>query len=140
MTATLFSQALTSFTDHEVSFASDGTSRGWAEFVSLAGRACAALEQSEGERWAIDLDDPFDFAAGLIGCWAAGKTAVIAPRPMIETAEADVHIDGLLGASIQTAHRRCLDFHALDGPRARSLDLAAGSRLDLYTSGSTGRP
>ena len=135
------SAALRADSEHVVSFRSDGSEQRWPEFVVAASRVAAAVADAGGRRWALNLDDTFEFAAALLGCWAAGKTPVLAPRPLLES-DASLVIDGVIEtapAEVPGA-RRTLRLHDLAPASGVIRDIAAASQLVLYTSGSTGTP
>jgi len=141
MSGSALSAALAADSEHVVSFRSDGSEQRWPELVVAAARVSAALAEAGGRRWALDVDDTFDFAAALLGCWAAGKTPVLASRPLLES-EPSLALDGVLQASPAAvpAAARALLLPALAPARGVILDIAASSELVLYTSGSTGTP
>ncbi len=139
--ASALSAALHGDTDHVVSFARDGNERRWPELVMAASRVAARVAEAGGVRWALDLDDTFEFCAALIGCWAARKVPVLAPRAMLETSGRALAIDGVLrsDAGAADAPRRIL-WSTLRGGRSGPFEVDANAELVLYTSGSTGDP
>jgi acyl-CoA synthetase (AMP-forming)/AMP-acid ligase II len=74
--------------DRIVAFGRDGTLYRLGDLTAAAARVEVQLRARAGERWALNLDDPWQFTAALLGCWAAGKTAVLAPATMLGVAPA----------------------------------------------------
>lgn len=139
MTAGALSRALAADSDHVVCFDRDGGVRVWSELVARASAVCAAVTESGGRRWALDLDDTFEFAAGLLGCWAGNKTPVLAPRPLLENS--GVAIDGVIRSDDgDTSGRRCIVWRRLPPAAPYVTEIPLHSELVLYTSGSTGVP
>lgn len=140
MTLNLLSCGVDAAANHTVCFSADGKAAGWQEFYESACRVKAALESMPGDRWALDLEDPYEFAFSLVGCWAAGKTAVVAPSHLIRS-DRDVGIDAVITArSGANGSRPAVSVRDLP---ARTSDVAAldpNSGLVLYTSGSTSQP
>ena len=105
-------------------------------FMHEVGRWQASFESCPGNRWAIYIDDPFDFAAALYGAWHAGKMPYLPGDARAATVQRLAGlVDGMAGdlpAAIGAADRPA------DTPR-RSLD-AEATRLVMFTSGSTGEP
>ncbi len=135
------SAALHADTDHVVSFGRDGSERRWPELLIAASRVAARVAEAGGLRWALDLDDTFEFCAALIGCWAARKTPVLAPRTMLDVTGEGLAIDGVLRrAAGATYARRQVLWATLRGGRRDPLVVEAEAELVLYTSGSTGDP
>jgi acyl-coenzyme A synthetase/AMP-(fatty) acid ligase len=145
LTDRVLNALLSADTDHVVSLGQDGSQKRWPELVALAAGIRAALADRTGRRWAIDLASSFDFAAALLGCWSAARTAVLAPAALLESSSDGIAVDGIVrvGRPAETSN----------APRHELLDLAevapsttalppipASANLTLYTSGSTGRP
>jgi acyl-coenzyme A synthetase/AMP-(fatty) acid ligase len=141
MSGSALSAALAADSEHVVSFRREGSEQRWPELVVAASRVGAALADAGGRRWALDLDDTFDFAGALLGCWAAGKTPVLAPRPLLES-DASLGLDGVIQAAPGTvpAAPRALLLPSLAAARDVIREIATTSELVLYTSGSTGVP
>jgi acyl-coenzyme A synthetase/AMP-(fatty) acid ligase len=141
MSVSALSAAVAADSDHVVSFRRDGSEQRWPELIGAAARVRAAIAEAGGRRWALNLDDAFEFAAALLGCWAAGKTPVLAPRPLLES-DASLAIDGVIQVDPTDvpAAARALTLRDLAPARGVIGDLAATSELVLYTSGSTGTP
>jgi acyl-CoA synthetase (AMP-forming)/AMP-acid ligase II len=108
MTGNPLSAALAADTDHSVCFASDGSERRWPEFVARVGGIAECLAVQSGDTWALDLDDTYEFACALIGCWAAGKSAVVASSRIIAGTESSVRIDGVICSAAQPDSRRAI--------------------------------
>jgi acyl-coenzyme A synthetase/AMP-(fatty) acid ligase len=133
------SAALVADTDHVVAFDRDGKERGWSELVALASAVRVHVTEAGGARWAVNLDDTFEFAAALLGCWAAGKTPVLAPRQLLENT--DLPIDGTIQSDDREARcRRRIVWQRLAAARERVTEIPLHAELVLYTSGSTGVP
>jgi acyl-coenzyme A synthetase/AMP-(fatty) acid ligase len=134
------SAALRADTEHVVSFDRDGLERRWPDLLSAASQVAARVADAGGTRWAIDLDDTFEFTAALLGCWAARKIPVLAPRTMLEAGGA-LTIDGVVrsGAGEVSAPRRVL-WSSLGRSSPEAFDIDSESELVLCTSGSTGDP
>jgi acyl-coenzyme A synthetase/AMP-(fatty) acid ligase len=87
----------------------------------------------------LNLDRSFEFAAALLGCWAAGKTPVLAPAAML-VGEA-IAFDGVIEpAGCATTARERVSWERLPATRQRIETIAPTAQLVLYTSGSTGVP
>jgi acyl-coenzyme A synthetase/AMP-(fatty) acid ligase len=141
MKPSALSAALAEDTDHVVCFGRDGRERRWSELVLAASAVKARVQESGGTRWALNLDDTFEFTAALLGCWGAGKTPVLASRPMLEAGLADLRIDGVIQATAGEARApREILWSGLGTSGSGLGDIDARSELILYTSGSTGDP
>jgi acyl-coenzyme A synthetase/AMP-(fatty) acid ligase len=135
------SAAVAADTDHVACFARDGGERRWQDLLAAAARVSARLEHSEGRRWALNLEDTFEFAAALLGCWAAGKTPVLAPPQMLESRDCEISFDGVIEpASAATESRERVVWQQLAPVDARIMLIAPSAQLVLCTSGSTGTP
>jgi acyl-coenzyme A synthetase/AMP-(fatty) acid ligase len=141
MTATALSAALTANTEHVACFGRDGVQHRWPQLVAAASRVCVNVRETAEQRWALNLDDSFEFAAALLGCWAAGKTPVLAPSALLASADQDIAIDGVIQAADAppTARKQIVWQHLTD-TRERITSIAATAQLVLYTSGTTGNP
>lgn len=144
MTTSVLTTALRAGADHVSCFARDGTERYWSEIVAAASSLAARMAAESGSRWAVNVDDTFLFAGALLGLWGAGKTPVLAPRPLIESADSHLSFDGIVEAAGEDAgtsqYRRRVSLEGLP-PAPRRLDAIHSSvQIVLYTSGSTGRP
>jgi acyl-coenzyme A synthetase/AMP-(fatty) acid ligase len=133
--------ALRADTEHVVSFCRDGGERRWPDLLIAAAQVAGRVAEAGGTRWAIDLDDAFEFAAALVGCWAARKTPVLAPRTMLEATGGALAIDGVVrsDAGDVSAPRRVL-WSSLRRAPHETFDVEPDAELVLYTSGSTGDP
>lgn len=139
--STALTAALVADTDHVACFGRGGDEQRWQELLAAASAVRTAVAQAEGRRWALNLDDVFQFAAALLGCWAAGKIPILAPRPMLEAEARLVSIDGVIESGRSTVRARCrLDWRHLPSPPDRIAEIAPSEQLVLYTSGSTGTP
>jgi acyl-coenzyme A synthetase/AMP-(fatty) acid ligase len=132
-------------TDHVVSFEQDGRERRWSELVALAAGVRAQLERRAGRRWALELASSFEFAAALLGCWSAGKTAVLAPAALLRSSNEAVGVDGVLRTDrpdepTDTPGRESLQLAEVAPSSSGLSPIPASADLTLYTSGSTGRP
>jgi acyl-coenzyme A synthetase/AMP-(fatty) acid ligase len=140
VTTSALSAALGADTSHVACFGRDGQQYRWLDLVAAASRVSAAVDQAAGQRWAVNLDGTFEFAAALLGCWAAGKTPVLAPRPLLENDDS-LSIDGVIqSAESATKARTRIIWEHLADTRQRIREIAPTSELVLYTSGSTGTP
>ena len=96
------------------------------------------LAAQAGTRWALFVEDTFDFAAALFGAWHAGKTVVV-PGDMQDDTVARLRgvADGFLGdlpgalARPAPAGSHGLSFTRLDREK---------TQLVVYTSGTNGEP
>ncbi len=96
------------------------------------------LAAQPGTRWALFVEDTFDFAAALFGAWHAGKTVVV-PGDMQDDTVARLRgvADGFLGdlpgalARPAPAGSHGLSFTPLDREK---------TQLVVYTSGTNGEP
>jgi len=138
--STALAAALVADTDHVVSFDSDGTERRWPELVAAASRVHEQLAHSDARRWVLNLDRAFEVAAAMLGCWAARKTAVLAPQTLVAGVP-PIDFDGVIEptGSLTTARER-LVWERLPATRQRIQEIAPSAQLVLYTSGSTGVP
>jgi acyl-coenzyme A synthetase/AMP-(fatty) acid ligase len=95
-----------------------------------------ALAAQPGTRWALFVEDSFDFATALFGAWHAGKTVIVPGDMQDDTvarlrAASDGFLGDLPGALARPAPARAATFTALD---------RAATRLVVYTSGTNGEP
>ena len=116
----------------------DGAVLTTADFAAAVAAWRDALAPLAGARWALYLEDSFDFAAALFGAWHAGKTVVVPGDMQADTvARLRAGTDGFLGelpGSIAPPARTARapgGFAALD---------AASVRLVVHTSGTSGEP
>lgn len=135
------SAAIGADTDHVACFAHDGREYRWQDLLGVAARVAQRLRRSSGSRWVLNLEDTFGFAAALLGCWAARKTPVLAPAPMLEGGAASLSFDGVIEpAALMTNARERIVWENLESTGERLRDVAPTAELVLYTSGSTGVP
>ena len=134
------SAALGADTDHVVCFGRRREYR-WQELLAAAADVRAHVADTDARRWALNLDDTFQFTAALLGCWAARKVPVLAPRLMLQNDTGTLAFDGVIesGRSAVKAKTR-LDWRRLRSTRERIREIAATEQIVLYTSGSTGVP
>jgi acyl-coenzyme A synthetase/AMP-(fatty) acid ligase/3-hydroxymyristoyl/3-hydroxydecanoyl-(acyl carrier protein) dehydratase len=94
------------------------------------------LAAQAGTRWALFVEDTFDFAAALFGAWHAGKTVVV-PGDMQDDTVARLRglADGFLGDLPGAVARPAAAREATFAP----LDLES-TTLVVYTSGTNGEP
>ena len=138
--STALAAALVADTDHVACFDRDGTEQRWSGLVSTASRVHERLAHSAASRWVLNLDRPSEFAAAMLGCWAAGKTPVLAPPTLLAGVPA-IEFDGVIEptASLTMARER-IAWEQLPETKRRSEEIAPSAELVLYTSGSTGVP
>ncbi|MEM5435182.1 AMP-binding protein [Paraburkholderia diazotrophica] len=117
----------------------DGDADATIEFASFRARVAAIASQLRGtqaRRYALCIDDPFDFACALFALFACGKEPVIpanaTPGYLADLADA---YDAVLTDADVRAHA---DAQA-DAPVA-SPAIDPNAPLTLYTSGSSGTP
>lgn len=111
-----------------------------AEASALLARAAAwrtAFAAAPGQRWAIYVESPREFAAALFGAWHAGKHVVLPGDLRTDTLDAlRAHTDGwageMTGGLVPAA--------TAPDPDAPWPQLPANARITLFTSGSTGAP
>lgn len=142
MTApTALAAALRADTDHVAAFARDGSELRWQSFVAAATRVYARALRSGAQRWLLNLDDTFELGAALLGCWAARKTPVLAPGPMLESGAAGIAFDAVIEpAQSATPARERVVWQRLAPATEALAAIAPNAQLVLYTSGSTGVP
>ena len=141
MTAGALTASTVADTDHVACFNREGDERGWQDLLAAAARVAEHVGQSRGRRWALNLEDTFEFTAALLGCWVARKTPVVAPAPMLEGHAASLSFDGVIeSANAAIAARERVVFEKLEPTSARISEIAPTAELVLYTSGSTGAP
>ncbi len=141
MTTSALSAALTADTDHLATFGRDGAVHRWQDLIGSAARVAAAAADRRGRRWAVQLDDTFQFAAALLGLWAAGKTPVLMAMPLPESGAFATTFDGVIeSAAAPTRVPERLVWERLPRTTMRIDAIAPSAELVLYTSGSTGVP
>ncbi len=94
------------------------------------------LAAQPGARWALFVEDTFDFAAALFGAWHAGKTVVV-PGDMQDDTVARLRgvSDGFLGDLPGALARPAPARETLFEPLSRET-----TQLIVYTSGTNGEP
>jgi acyl-coenzyme A synthetase/AMP-(fatty) acid ligase len=140
MTASRLAALLAAPTNHVVAFGRDGAERRLRDLVAAAASLAAHLGRLDGERWALNLHDGFDLTAALVGCWAAGRTPVVAPATLL-TALPSAALDGVIEAGNDApAARPRIVWRELEPTREPLPAITPRAALVLYTSGSTGVP
>jgi len=127
--------------DWTVCFGNDGSEHRWQELLAQAAGVQARLQELDGERWALNLDDTYCFTAALLGCIAAGRTPVLAPAPMLASAADRLALDGVIEletAATQAPQR--LVWQKVEPVSAPLKAIDPLAPLALFTSGSTGVP
>ncbi|MBP0591444.1 acyl-CoA synthetase [Paraburkholderia sp. LEh10] len=108
---------------------------GFASFRSRVFAIALQLREAHARRYALCIDDPFDFACALFALLASGKTPVIpanaTPGYLADLADA---YDAVLTDADVRAHAE-----ARTGA-ATPLKIDPDAPLTLYTSGSSGTP
>ena len=106
-----------------------------AAFRARVASLALQLRESTARRYALCIDDPFDFACALFALFACGKTPVIpatsAPGYLAELADAYDAV--LTDADVAAAS-------GVRAPDALALSIDPQAPLTLYTSGSSGAP
>jgi len=140
-TASALSAAVAADTDHVACFAGDGAERRWQDLLAAAARVAENVGHRGGKRWLLNLEDTFEFSAALLGCWAARKTPVLAPAPMLGHGAAALSFDGVVEpAAAATGARERVVWEKLARTSARLGEIDSSAEIVLYTSGSTGTP
>ena len=108
-----------------------------ADFAAQVAAWRDTLAAQPGTRWALFVEDTYDFATALFGAWHAGKT-VIVPGDMQDDTLARLRgaSDGFLGDLPGALVRPAPAAHESAWP---PLDPAA-TQLIVYTSGTNGEP
>lgn len=108
-----------------------------AAFRARVSALVALLQAQDAQRYALCIDDPFDFSCALFALFACGKEPVIpanaTPGYLADLADA---YDAVLTDADLPHHMQ--DTDALPGPAVYTIDPHAP--LTLYTSGSSGTP
>ena len=114
----------------------DGAALDRTAFLRQVGRWQAAFAARPGTRWAIHIEDPFDFAAALYGAWHGGKTPYLPGDAQPATIERLARlVDGMAGdlpGAIEP-------YDAPADPPTQALD-RQNTHLVMFTSGSSGEP
>lgn len=140
MTASRLAALLAGSTEHVVCFGRDGAARPVSELVAAAARVEARLRSLDGERWAVNLTDGFELTAAIVGCWAAGRTPVLAPVTLLAALERTA-FDGVIeSTSDATVAPSRIVWQDLVPSRRPLGAITPAAALVLYTSGSTGVP
>jgi acyl-coenzyme A synthetase/AMP-(fatty) acid ligase len=138
---TALATALAADTDHVAAFGRDGSELRWQDLVSAATRVYARVHGSDAQRWLLNLDDAFELGAALLGCWAARKTTVLAPAPMLEGGAAKLAFDAVIEPMhCATQTRERVVWQRLAASTEQLPAIAPTAQLVLFTSGSTGVP
>ena len=107
MRASRLAALLAGRTNHVVCFGRGGKEHRVSDLTAAAAGVAARLEAVDGERWALNLSDAFEFTAALMGCWAAGRTPLLAPPTALPTL-ARAALDGVIesaGEETAAPHR-----------------------------------
>ena len=109
-----------------------------ADFAAQVAAWRDALAARPAQRWALHVEDAFDFATALFGAWHAGKTVIVPGDMQDDTVArlrgvADGFLGDLPGALAAPAPR------VADPTPWRALDPHA-TQLVVYTSGTNGEP
>jgi acyl-coenzyme A synthetase/AMP-(fatty) acid ligase len=140
MTRSRLAELLASSSSHVVCFDRGGAERRASELVAAAASLAERLRGQDGERWALNLNDGFELAAALLGCWAAGRTPVVAPPTLLATLDRAAFA-GVIDGAGQTTPAPCRIAWPELAPTRKPLPaIAPSAALVLYTSGSTGAP
>jgi acyl-coenzyme A synthetase/AMP-(fatty) acid ligase len=140
VTTSRLAALLADSTNHVVCFDRDGPEQRLRDLVAAAASLAARLRRIDGERWALNLSDGFELTAALVGCWAAGRTAVVAPPTLLATLESSA-FDGVIEpAGNATPARSRIVWQELTPAGGELETIAPSAALVLYTSGSTGVP
>jgi len=109
-----------------------------SEFVQRVRAWQATFATAPGQRYALHLEDSFEFAAALFGAWHAEKIVYLPADTLTSTLQAlSPHIDGFAGSFDQALQPDA----SASLPEVGWSDLDAETvRLVLYTSGSGGDP
>ncbi|MCE9667102.1 AMP-binding protein [Myxococcus stipitatus] len=113
----------------------DGERLDFATFATRAAGWRESFARQPGTRWALFLDDTFDFAAALLGAWHAGRCVYLPSDAQPATLERlRSEVDGFAG-QLPGA------LAPVDGAQARWSPLSPDAEaLVVYTSGSSGEP
>jgi acyl-coenzyme A synthetase/AMP-(fatty) acid ligase len=141
VSAGAISAALTADTDHVACFGRDGSTYSWQDLLASASSVAAEVAKRPGQRWVVQLDDTFQFAAALLGCWASSKTPVLVTMPFPDDGALATAFDGVIeSAAAPTRARERIVWEKLGRTTTRIGTIAPSAELVLYTSGSTGVP
>ncbi len=124
-----------------------GPDRTWADLAARRDAWRTAIARSGARRVALHFSGTFEFAAALLGAWAAGATAVL-PGDATEITVANLapHADAFAGEFPATARPR---IGPPENPDRLPSDRVAGDGAEapfpatpvvLFTSGTTGVP
>ena len=125
--------------DHTPVCRDAGTVLDFAVFRARALRLAAALHAQPERRYALCLDDPFDFACTLFALLASGKEPVIPANttPGYLADLGDAYDCLFTAADLATLEREA---ERQDNPAAAAWPIDPLARLTLFTSGSSGAP
>ncbi|WP_144111836.1 AMP-binding protein [Paraburkholderia sp. BCC1886] len=109
-----------------------------AAFRARVASLAASLRMQDARRYAVCIDDPFDFACALFALFAAGKEPLIPANatPGYLADLADAYDTVLTDAELASIAPPLDATHALDD----CFTIAREAPLTLYTSGSSGKP
>ncbi len=107
-----------------------------AAFMHRIGLWQTAFAAQAGTRWALYIEDPFEFAAALYGAWHSGKTPYLPGDALPATVD---RLRGLVDGMAGDLHGAITPADGAAAPPTQALDRDS-TRLVMFTSGSSGEP